>query len=96
MSMGFSRQVYWSGLPSPPGGVLPSPGIEPRSPELQADSLPSEPPEKTLGLLVLEEDHCCARRPLKQVWRGTKDSLQPPPDFRDASGEGVTQLDLPS
>ena len=94
MSMGFSRQVYWSGLPSPPPGDLPYPGIEPRSPELHADSLPSEPPGKPLGLLVLE-GHCCARRPLEQVWRGTKDSLQPRPDFRDASG-GVTQLDLPS
>ena len=42
----FSRQEYWSGLPCPPPGDLPNPGIEPRSPELQADSLPSEPPEK--------------------------------------------------
>ena len=38
--MGFSRQEYWSGLPSPPPGDLPDPGIEPRCPELQADSLP--------------------------------------------------------
>ena len=37
---GFSRQEYWSGLPCPPPGFLPSPGIEPRSPALQADSLP--------------------------------------------------------
>ena len=41
---GFSRQEYWSGLPCPPPGDLPNPGIEPRSPTLQADSLPSEPP----------------------------------------------------
>ena len=42
-SLGFSRQGYWSGLPFPPPGVLPNPGIEPVSPEapaLQADSLP--------------------------------------------------------
>ena len=39
-SMGFSRQEYWSGLTSPPPGDLPNPGIEPRSPALQVDSLP--------------------------------------------------------
>ena len=37
--MGFSRQEYWSGLPYPPPGTLPDPGIEPQSPALQADSL---------------------------------------------------------
>ena len=40
---GFSRQEYWSGLPCPPPKDLPNPGIEPRSPTLQADSLPPEP-----------------------------------------------------
>ena len=45
-SLGFSRQEYWSGLPFPSPGDLPNPGIEPRSPSLQADSLPSEPPGK--------------------------------------------------
>ena len=43
-SMEFSRQEYWSGLPFPSPGDLPNPGIEPRSPTLQADTLPSEPP----------------------------------------------------
>ena len=43
-SMEFSRQEYWSGLPFPSPGDLPDSGIEPRSPELQADALPSEPP----------------------------------------------------
>ena len=38
--MGFSRQEYWSGLPFPSPGDLPDPGIEPRSPSLQADALP--------------------------------------------------------
>ena len=42
--MGFSRQEYWSGLPFPSPGDHPDPGIEPSSPTLQADSLPSEPP----------------------------------------------------
>ena len=43
-SMGFSRQKYWSGLPFPSPGDLPDPGIEPRSPALQADALTSRPP----------------------------------------------------
>ena len=42
--MGFSRHEYWSGLPFPSPGDLPNPGIEPRSPALQTDALPSEPP----------------------------------------------------
>ena len=42
LSMGFSRQEYWSGLPFPSPGDLPDPGIEPGSPALQADALPSE------------------------------------------------------
>ena len=42
-SMGFSRQEYWSGLPFPSPEDLPDPGIEPRSPTLQADALSSEP-----------------------------------------------------
>jgi len=41
--MGFFRQEYWGGLPCPPPGDLPNPGIEPRSPAVQADSLPAEP-----------------------------------------------------
>ena len=41
---GLSRQEYWSGLPCPPPEDPPNPGMEPRSPTLQADSLPSEPP----------------------------------------------------
>ena len=46
LSMGFSRQEYWSGLPFPSPGDLPDPGIDPRSPTLLADSLPSEPSGK--------------------------------------------------
>ena len=44
LSMDFSRQEYWSGLPFPSPGDIPHPGIEPVSPALQADTLPSEPP----------------------------------------------------
>ena len=46
LSMGCSRQEYWSGLPFPSPGDLPNPGIEPKSPTLQVDSLPYEPPGK--------------------------------------------------
>ena len=45
-SVGLSRQEYWRGLPCPPLGNLPNPGIKPRSPALQLDSIPSEPPGK--------------------------------------------------
>ena len=46
LSMGFSRQEYWSGLPFPSPGDLPDPGIEPGPPALEADALTSEPPGK--------------------------------------------------
>ena len=49
LSMGFSRQEYWSGQPFPSPGDLANPGMEPRSPTLQVDSLPSEPPGKPTG-----------------------------------------------
>ena len=48
LSMEFSRQEYWNGLPFLSPGDLSNPGIEPESPALQADSLPSEPPGKPL------------------------------------------------
>ena len=46
LSLEFSRQEFWSGLPFPSPGDLPKPGIEPRSPALQADALTSEPSGK--------------------------------------------------
>ena len=46
LSMGFSRQESWSGLPFPSPGELPNPGIEPGSPALQADALTSKLPGK--------------------------------------------------
>ena len=48
LSMGFSRRECWSGLPCPPPGHLPDPGIESLSPAWQADSLPSEPQGKPI------------------------------------------------
>ena len=53
LSMEFSRQEYWSGLPFPPPGDLPNPGIEPRSPTLQADSSQGKPKNTELGSLSL-------------------------------------------
>ena len=49
---GFSRPEYWSGLPCPPPRDLPNPGIEPRSPTLKADSLPSDPLGKPINTEV--------------------------------------------
>ena len=46
LSMGFFTQEYWKGLPFASPGYLPNTGMEPRSPALQAASLPSEPPKK--------------------------------------------------
>ena len=51
LSMGFSRQEYWSALPCCPPGTRPNPGIEPRSPTLRVDSIPPEPQEKGEGLV---------------------------------------------
>ena len=51
--MRFPRQKYWNGLPFPPPGDLPQPGMEHEPPALQADSLPSEPPGKPLCLSYL-------------------------------------------
>ena len=51
LSMGFSKQEYWSGLPFPSPGNLSNPAIEPRSPALQADSLLTEQQGKPFSLL---------------------------------------------
>ena len=54
LSMGFSRQEYWSGLPFPFPGDLPDPVIKPGSPALELDSLLSEPS----GKFLLTKRHC--------------------------------------
>ena len=55
LSMGLSRQEYWSVLPFPSPWDLSQPGIEPRSPALEADALTSEPPGKSLlGINVIQ------------------------------------------
>ena len=63
LSMEFSRQEYWSGLPFFSPGDLPNSGIEPRSPVLQGDSLPSEPPGKaTTREATATRSPCAARQ----------------------------------
>ena len=54
LSMEFSRQEYWSGYPFPSPGDHPNPEIQPRSPALQAEFLPSEPQEKLMKLYELK------------------------------------------
>ena len=53
LSIGFSKQEYWSGLPVHSPVDLPDPGLEPKSPTLQADSLLSEPPGKQHHIIPL-------------------------------------------
>ena len=80
LSMGFSRSEYWSGLPFPSPGNLLNPGIDPRSPALQADSLPTEllnrqaslgnagrQPGKNMGLTGLKHRSALSRCPSR--WR---------------------------
>ena len=57
-SMDFSRPEYWSGYPFPSSGDLPIPGIESRSPALQADSLPAEPPGKPIKKKKRKKEKC--------------------------------------
>ena len=66
----FSRQEHWSGLPCPPPADLPNPGIEPRSPALQVDSLMTEPSGKNREMIRSKEwsphewNYCpCKRSP---------------------------------
>ena len=66
-SMGFSRQEYRSGYPFPSPRDLPNPGIEPRSPELQVDSLPSEQPGKSILLLRNAKTERCEKKNVTMI-----------------------------
>ena len=63
LSIGFSRQEYWSGLPFPSPGHPPDPEIKFGSPALQADSLPSEPPGKPRGTITMPSDEVVGTLP---------------------------------
>ena len=70
---GFSRQGYWSGLPCPPPGDLPDPGIELGSPALHADSLPAELPGKACVCLCVKSLQSCPTlcNPMDYRWPGS-------------------------
>ena len=67
LSMGFSRQEYWSGLPFPSPGDLPEPGIKPSSPSFEAGALTSEPPGKPNG---------CESWTIKKAKHGRTDAFE--------------------
>ena len=67
LSMGFSRQEYWSGLPFPSPGDLPNPGIKPQSPALQTGALPSEPPGKPWWLANLANQPTTNHRQIRKL-----------------------------
>ena len=68
-SMEFSRQEYWTELPFPSPGDLPDLGIEPKSPALQADALPSEPPGKPDGFWIFRSPLLIAElREERKIW----------------------------
>ena len=71
--MGFSRQGHWSGLLGPPPGDLANPGIKPRSPALQVDSLPSEPPGKPNNIGVGSLSLLQGILPTQELNRGVSD-----------------------
>ena len=57
LSMGFSRQEYWSGLPCPPPGDRPNPGIQPASPALAGGFFTTEPSGKPIEEIILGTFH---------------------------------------
>ena len=90
-SMEFSRPEYWSRWPFPSPGDLPNPGIEPRSPTLQADSLPAEPPGRPknarVGSLSLLQGVSCIAGRFFTNWaiREAPDSKESACNARDRS-----------
>ena len=76
-SMGFSRQEYRSGSPFPSPVDLPDPGIEPRSPALQADTLPSEPPGKIRTDMLTDFNTNLGRSSPWVTWEGTGNCTLP-------------------
>ena len=95
LSMGFSRKEYWSGLSCPPPGDLPDPGIEHRSPALQAASLPTEPPGKLrlCAMLLLLLSRFSHVRLCVTPWTAVH---QAPPSMGFSRQEYWSGLPLPS
>ena len=95
LSMGFSRQEYWSGLLRPPPGNLPDPGIEPTSPALQGDSLPSEPsiwraeraPIPPRRLWSTNQANCLTQKEPRTYTGGSQESNYKWPIRKDASSQ---------
>ena len=77
LSMGFSRQEYWSRLPFPSTGDLPNSGTEPRSPALQADSLPTELLLETADLLMGFPGGISGKEPTYQCRRLKRPTFHP-------------------
>ena len=77
LSMGFPKQEYWSGLPFSPPGDLPDPEIEPGSPALRADSLPTELQGKIIYMYMSEgngspSQYSCLENPMDRgAWMAT-------------------------
>ena len=72
LSLGISRQEYWSGLPFPSPGDLPDPGIKLRSPILQVDSLPSEPagiPRYLSAYILMELTFICESKKIQESYK---------------------------
>ena len=83
LSMEFSGQEYWSGLPFPSPGDLPNPGVEPGSPTLQPDTLPPEPPGAQIPNMA------------SHAWIPFPRKCHPVPLFTDENtDEGRVALDL--
>jgi len=77
-SMGFSRQECWSGLPFYSPGDLPDPGIEPRSPALRADALPSEPPGKLENVVQFSSVQFSRSVVFYSLWLHESQHARPP------------------
>ena len=76
--MKFSRQEYWTGLPYRSPGDLPDPGIKPRSPTLQAHTLPSEPPGKPMKIENMHRQITCTE--IETVFKNLPTNKSPGPD----------------
>ena len=101
LSMGFPRQKYGSELPFPSPGDLPDPGIKPRAPTLQVDSLPAEPPGKPTSLQhgpqFAPDSRICLqwRRPGFDFWVGKipwRRKWKPSPVFLSRESHGERSL----